>query len=162
MIGVFSDKKQVAAAKERFFIQYTYNKVFKEFGNILKQVNELTYKDEPKYKEIEKELRSMCKINKVNPDRKPDWIGRLNRKKGDSSSSSDTSSDNRQSGSEDSSTSEQKPKRAEPPKKAGKNKEEAKGKMETKKVEAGKKGKEGPKKSKDEPPSHMAVSKNHK
>nr|CDJ96919.1 Serine threonine protein kinase-related domain containing protein [Haemonchus contortus] len=98
-----ADRTKVVPLKEKFFknqIPRCYKVVPADFKRIVEYIDGMKFADEPDYVYILNSLNSIAKENKIDLNRKLDWIGvtpKVVKKKRDRT---EVSSDNRQSGSE--------------------------------------------------------------
>ncbi|KAL6730934.1 hypothetical protein Aduo_001853 [Ancylostoma duodenale] len=98
------DRSQVVVYKEKFFrFQFPrcYRIVPTEFKRIVEYINGMTFAEEPDYIYMTHSIRSIAKENKIDMDKKLDWIGRS---KGDRppTAEEETSEDNKYTGSDES------------------------------------------------------------
>ncbi|KIH47351.1 hypothetical protein ANCDUO_22591 [Ancylostoma duodenale] len=104
------DRSQVVVYKEKFFrFQFPrcYRIVPTEFKRIVEYINGMTFAEEPDYIYMTHSIRSIAKENKIDMDKKLDWIGRS---KGDRPPTAEvarfeweeTSEDNKYTGSDES------------------------------------------------------------
>ncbi|ETN79350.1 hypothetical protein NECAME_09883, partial [Necator americanus] len=103
------DRSQVVVYKEKFFrFQFPrcYRIVPNEFKRIVEYINGMTFAEEPDYIYMTHSLRAIAKENKIDMDRKLDWIGRSKGEKIETEN--ETSSDNKNTGSDDSESLESK------------------------------------------------------
>ncbi|WKX90048.1 hypothetical protein Q1695_009131 [Nippostrongylus brasiliensis] len=100
------DRGQVVVYKEKFFrFQFpnTYRIVPSEFKRLVEYVNGMSFAEEPDYIYMTHSIKSIAKENRIDMERKLDWIGRTGK---EASDDDETSSDNKNTGSEDSDDSD--------------------------------------------------------
>ncbi|KAK6013915.1 hypothetical protein OSTOST_20738, partial [Ostertagia ostertagi] len=97
------DRSQVVVYKEKFFrFQFPrcYQIVPSEFKRIVEYINGMSFAEEPDYIYMTHSLKSIAKENRIDMDKKLDWVGRANRE--GPITDEETSSDNKNTGSDDS------------------------------------------------------------
>ncbi|EYC02089.1 hypothetical protein Y032_0102g3478 [Ancylostoma ceylanicum] len=99
-----ADRSKVVPLKEKFFknqITKCYKVVPADFKRIVEYIDGMKYADEPDYIYITNSLNAIAKENKIDLNKKLDWIGVVAKPK-KKREKSEMSSDNKQSGSESS------------------------------------------------------------
>ncbi|RCN27735.1 hypothetical protein ANCCAN_26529 [Ancylostoma caninum] len=98
------DRSKVVPLKEKFFknqLSKCYKVVPADFKRIVEYIDGMKYADEPDYIYITNSLNAIAKENKIDLNKKLDWIGVVAKPK-KKREKSEMSSDNKQSGSESS------------------------------------------------------------